>query len=343
MADKERKDKVRSVHHPSGSSGAGFNFLPSIFGGRRPAPAPAVTSRISTSIESSTRRSIDHDHLDLPLSSKDKGSSASLSIPDVPPPRSVSPAPFDLEGALRVMDPESKEPNEVLSQMVKATAVHLANVLLASTSEDVFVESSSNTNAPTEDQLKTMYLRAYHLASPSSDPQLRIAAIRLLAALFATSPPPKSALTLDRDMEQVTTLGLFKIITTPSSDNTTSLEQTNVIVGALKALTKNGSEVEGMSGLVGWLVKALGSITDEWTKYCSARDDATNDWPERQKVSLTSVTDLTISHSPSRQSDPPLQQKSHLPSSSSYTPLFHPISLSLDQRILLEWFNPCST
>lgn len=284
MMDKDRRD--RSGHSASGShsSGAGaLSFLPSIFG-RRPAPAPAVTSRISTSVtENNTRKSIDHDAMDpLPTAGKDKG--VNLGIPDIPPPRRApSPAPFDLEGALQVMDPKNKEPNEVMSQMVKATAVYLANLLISS--EDVFVETSRGDAALTEDQLKTLYLRAYNLASPSSNSTLRIAAIRLLAALFATSPPPKDHSKSDQRMELITTRSLYKIITTASSDNSTSLEQTNVIVGALKALTKNGVEVEGMSGLVGWLVKALSQITDEWIKYCSVKDDHTNDWTERSKVS----------------------------------------------------------
>jgi hypothetical protein len=181
------------------------------------------------------------------------------------------------------MDPQNKESNEVLSQMVKATAVHLANLLI--TSEDVFVETSSQeAGALTNDQVKTLYLRAYNLASPSSEPTLRIAAIRLLAALFATSPPPKDHSTAEQRMELITTRSLYRIITTASSDNSNSLEQTNVIVGALKALTKNGVEVEGMSGLVGWLVRAISQITDEWTKYCSARDDPSSEWSDRSKV-----------------------------------------------------------
>jgi hypothetical protein len=296
MTDKDRRD--RSGHNPSGSHpGTGaLSFLPSIFG-RRPAPAPAVTSRISTSVtEGNTRKSIDHDAVDpLPTSSKDKG--VNLGIPEIPPPRRApSPTPFDLEGALQVMDPKNKESTEVMSQMVKATAVYLANLLI--TSEDVFVETSRHDAALTEDQLKTLYLRAYNLASPSSDSTLRIAAIRLLAALFATSPPPKDHSKTDQRMELITTRSLYKIITTPSSDNSTTLEQTNVIVGALKALTKNGAEVEGMSGLVGWLVKALSQITDEWIKYCSVKDDHSNDWTERSKVSLIHLCGTVLTPQP---------------------------------------------
>jgi len=290
MMDKDRKD--RSGHNASGSHSSALSFLPSIFG-RRPATAPAVTSRISTSVtDGNTRRSIDHDSIDpVPASSKDKG--LNLGVPDIPPPRRApSPTPFDLEGALQVMDPKNRESNEVMSQMVKATAVYMANLLI--TSEDVFVESNRGDVALTEDQLKTLYLRAYNLASPSSESTLRIAAIRLLAALFATSPPPKNHSKLDERMELITTRSLYKIITTASSDNSTSLEQTNVIVGALKALTKNGTEVEGMSGLVGWLVKALSQITDEWIKYCSVKDDASNDWTERSKVSFPSCNEWPI-------------------------------------------------
>jgi hypothetical protein len=289
ISDKDRRD--RSGHSASGShsSGAGaLSFLPSIFGRR---PAPAVTSRISTSVtDSNTRKSIDHDRVETAAPPKDKVDKANnaLGIPDIiPPRRAASPTPFDLEGALQVMDPKNKESNEVLSQMVKATAVNLANLLI--TSEDVFVESDKqDENAPTSDQLKTLYLRAYNLASHSSEQTLRIAAIRLLAALLATSPPPKDHSKADQRMELITTRSLYKIITTASSDNSTSLEQINVIVGALKALTKNGADVEGMSGLVGWLVKALGQITDEWTKYCSAGEDFASDWNDRSKVKLNS-------------------------------------------------------
>lgn len=293
----ERDRSNRTGHSASGSHSSGtgaLSFLPSIFG-RRVAPAPAVTSRVSTSVtDGNTRRSIDHDHVDPITATREQANNnLNLGIPDIiPPRRAPSPAPFDLEGALQVMDPVNKEPNEVLSQMVKATAVFLANLLI--TSEDVFVESSKHEAALTDDQLKTLYLRAYNLASPSSEPTMRIAAIRLLAALFATSPPPKDHSKNDQRMELITTKSLYKIITTASSDNSTSLEQTNVIVGALKALTKNGSEVEGMSGLVGWLVKALSQITDEWIRYCSSKDDLASDWNERSKVCPSSTAMLTF-------------------------------------------------
>jgi hypothetical protein len=343
MTDKDRRD--RSGHNPSGSHpGTGaLSFLPSIFG-RRPAPAPAVTSRISTSVtEGNTRKSIDHDAMDsLPTTGKDKG--VNLGVPEIPPPRRApSPTPFDLEGALQVMDPKNKESTEVMSQMVKATAVYLANLLI--TSEDVFVETSRHDAALTEDQLKTLYLRAYNLASPSSDSTLRIAAIRLLAALFATSPPPKDHSKTDQRMELITTRSLYKIITTPSSDNSTTLEQTNVIVGALKALTKNGAEVEGMSGLVGWLVKALSQITDEWIKYCSVKDDHSNDWTERSKVSIVNLHGTLLTFSPShlRRSNRPMLQKSLPPLLSSFTPSSDPKLLYSDQPTSPESSSRCLT
>lgn len=188
---------------------------------------------------------------------------------------------------MRFMAPKSGESPELIVQMVKATAVYLAGLLI--TNEDIFSESNQTqkdgNNLPTKDQLRTLYLRAYNFASPSSESSLRIAATRLLAALFATSPPPRTPLEADPDMEPITVHSLYRAVITPSSDNTTSLEQVFVIVGALKALTKNGAEVEGLSGLVGWLVKALSNNTDEWIKYCSSRDEAGIDMPERSKVS----------------------------------------------------------
>ena len=329
MSDKERKD--RQGHHPSGShsSGAGaLSFLPSIFG-RRPAPAPAVTSRISTSTADNPRKSIDHDSIEGITSPKDKGNL--LGIPDVlPPRRSPSPAPFDLEEAMRFMAPKSGESPEVIVQMVKATAVYLAGLLI--TNEDMFSEHIENQNpkdgnVPTKDQLQTLYLRAYNFASPSSESSLRIAAIRLLAALFATSPPPKSPLQADPDMEAITVQSLYRAVTTPSSDNTTSLEQTFVIVGALKALTKNGAEVEGLSGLVGWLVKALGNCTDDWIKYCSARDDIGIDMPERTKVSLSLLCSLTETLTVSLQVQPfaPIRPATGADVQSSIIDLLHAI------------------
>lgn len=184
---------------------------------------------------------------------------------------------------MQVMSSKSGESTEVLCQMVKATAVYLANLLISN--EDIFSDSSKKDGAsPTEAQLKTLYGRAYNLASPSSDASLRIAAIRLLAALIATWPPPRRQLDTDSDMELITVSTLFRTITTPSSDNTSSLEQRFVIVGALKALTKNGTEIEGLNGLVGWLVRALGRTTDEFTRYCSSRDDVAFEIPDRSKV-----------------------------------------------------------
>lgn len=284
MADKDRKD--RPGHQSSGShstSGTGaFYLLPNIFG-RRTAPAPAITSRVSTSSSDRPRSSVEHDALKTVGPAHDKPSS--LGVPDASSiRRSPSPVSFDLEGALEVMSPRSGESTEVLCQMVKATAVYLANLLI--TNDDIFSDSSKqDVNSPTESQLRILYDRAFNLASPSSESSLRIAAIRLLAALFATRPPPRRQLHADPEMELITVFSLYRAIITPSSDNTTSLEQTFVNVGALKALTKNGTEVEGLNGLVGWLVKALSRTTDDFIKYCSSRDEAGLDIPDRSKVS----------------------------------------------------------
>lgn len=224
---------------------------------------------------------------------------------------------------MKVMSPKSGESTEVLAQMVKATAVYLANLLV--TQEDIFADPSKKDDShPTESQLKTLYLRAYNLASPSSEGSLRIASIRLLAALFATSPPPRRQLDAEPDMELITVTSLYRAITTPSSDNTASLEQTSVIVGALKALTKNGTEVEGLSGLVGWLVKALGRSTDDWTAYCSSREDGSIDWPDKSKVGTDARLDWLSADSDRFSRLPPSSLQphpmSHAQSSSCCTP-----------------------
>lgn len=184
-----------------------------------------------------------------------------------------------------MMDAGAEESSEVLSEIVKASAVYLANLLI--NQDDIFstIDTTAKVQTPSPDQIKALYLHAYTYADPSSAPGLRISGIRLLAALFATKAPPLLQSEADFGMEKITVRSLYKLLTTPAPDNVHSIEQIFVTVGALKALTRNGESMDGIAGIVAWLIKALDTITDEWMQWCSSREEGIPEWSEKTRVS----------------------------------------------------------
>lgn len=69
-----------------------------------------------------------------------------------------------------------------------------------------------------------------------------------------------------------------------------NVDEVYVEVGALKALTKNGIEVDSTEGIVGWLVSSLAAMQDEYIRWCKQTSD--DDWDDvpRQRVCPTTVS-----------------------------------------------------
>ncbi|KAL7423643.1 Tuberous sclerosis 2-like protein [Cryptotrichosporon argae] len=269
MADRERS-RDRPVGQPSSSSssstfGGGRSFLPNLFGRlTNPSKAPAKTDRTEAATDDIlSPRSV---AAALPALQAAAGPDTRPSVP-----------PFDIESALSLMEPGATKTTAELCELVKATSVWLANLLVQK--DDVFsaLDEGSGSEAVRINDLRTLYIRAYHFANPKSDYALRTAAIRLLAALLATVPPPVSPLD-DSPLDlphNITSRSLYALITSSSGGQpgTAQNDQILVEVGALRALTRNGEFVDGMEGIVGWLLKVLGKLKADWLAWCSKRDD----------------------------------------------------------------------
>ena len=241
-----------------------------LFGGSK--RATASVSRTSSGSGDKGRQVGKRDSLEELRSPK------SLS-PHLPPPlvsndlrnRAPSPAPFDLQASLAALQPGAEENPARLVETINSTAAGLYNLHLAT--EDLFASQTPDTKPSIGlAEIRTLYIRAFAYSQSQLDSQTRTAAIRLLAVLIETHPP---ATMTGREAkanlpDSINPRSLYYLITAPTgpSPSISRSDANYVEVGALKALTKNGVEVEGLSGLVGWLSKVLGQIQDEWIAWC---------------------------------------------------------------------------
>nr|WVH01960.1 tuberin [Naematelia aurantialba] len=251
-------------HHSSSSASAGaLSFLPAIFG-RRPVPPATSLAHASPSSRQSSTSGDRAGHVDELASPR----TGSLSLPSR---QEASPRPFHLDLAIDLMQ-NGTESTAELCEIVKATAVWLANQLI---DNDVFAADEKKQVRPQD--LAQLYVKAMDFASPTSDDSLRTAAIRLLAALLATWPPPPSPI-VQSDLPLPDTINartIYALIIAPSGPPTLSamIDAVFVEVGALKALTKNGAEAGSFDGIVGWLVKTLSGIKDVWVAWCTEKEE----------------------------------------------------------------------
>ncbi|BEI87046.1 hypothetical protein CcaverHIS002_0703920 [Cutaneotrichosporon cavernicola] len=245
-------------------------FLPNLFGRRS-------TSHKTKAQQGVTRMSVDESN---PLGSPPAGtvalpsvSAAAASAAGITSPAGTG-ASFDLNTALTLLAPGATKTVAELVEIVKATSVHLANALLDN--------STTTTPGLTElglsaADLRTLYARAMELSDPKQDYNLRTAAIRLLAVLLGGAPPRDSVLDENPyDLPaSVSRRSIYRLITA-FSGGTPGKEATNQIyveVGALKALTREGTTVDGMEGLIGWMLRTLTNLAPYWIQWCSSPAD----------------------------------------------------------------------
>ncbi|WVW80324.1 hypothetical protein I302_102303 [Kwoniella bestiolae CBS 10118] len=227
---------------------------------------------------------------------------------------------FHLEEAIELMNPPSSSENTnntisspELVELIKATSVYINNLQLDDTNDatDPFSTSTSSSSLassvtvtlpPETDEnnsalklispedVKTLYSRAISFSDRRNDSSLRIAGIRLLTSIMTYCPPPRyfseqSKVQLPDTITVRTMHGLIVKSGTVLSELTSEakVDLIGAQVVALKVLTKNGAEVEGLTGLIGWLVNMLEEIKDDWSKWCEMKPNGGNDVSNRPR------------------------------------------------------------
>ncbi|WWC87995.1 uncharacterized protein L201_002897 [Kwoniella dendrophila CBS 6074] len=261
---------------------------------------------------------------------------------------------FHLDEAIHLMDP-SNEPSvspissPELIELIKATSVYITNLKSDNEREDPFSpSSSSSTVIPTitqdldkdierkdnsslesilsEDVIK-LYSRAISFSDRRNEISLRIAGIRLLTSLMTYNPPPKYFSEQSKVVlpDTITVRTMYNLITGSGSlpsdlVGDVKSDLIGVQVMALKILSKNGSEVEGLTGLIGWLMRMLEEIKDDWSKWCEMKPNGGNDVPTRP---------------PKLKPFDPITPYSPLETASAIIDLIHSISLNF-----IDLFDP---
>ncbi|WVQ97066.1 hypothetical protein IAU59_004176 [Kwoniella sp. CBS 9459] len=211
-------------------------------------------------------------------------------------PTAVPPPTFHLDEAIGLMDPGSSTWTSVsgpeLVEHVKATSVYLANILESEEGKsDIFSAPQSHQSEKqakpaqiSPDDLKTLYIRAMAFSDRQTDVSLRIAGMRLLASLMSACPPPRylHENVPDGVPEKVTARSLYSLVVGSSQvSGEKKVDLVGAQVAALKVLTKNGTEVEGLGGVVGWLMRMLDEISGDWAKWCETKISGSTDVSQR--------------------------------------------------------------
>lgn len=246
-----------------------------LFGGGKKATATASVSTASTTKTHATNQA-QHQGRAVDEILSPKSGSASLALPPVGVHevfrRTPSPLPFDLHAAIEAMQVDEDQTGH-LADTVNSTASYLGNLL---STDDIFSnEAKELPGAVSFDDIRTLYVRAAAFANVKTETALRTASIRLLAALIATYPPSYFAKRTELELpDLINVVSLYKLITSPiQAPLAGHVEAVFVQVGALKALTKNGSQVSGLDGIVGWLIRALEGMLDEYAAWCTRKDE----------------------------------------------------------------------
>ncbi|WVR05694.1 hypothetical protein IAU60_002718 [Kwoniella sp. DSM 27419] len=291
LTERERRDKSSgqpSSSHAStplattasGAASAGARFL-----SRR------VWGRASATTKTSTGEDALMDSTGGPAASGSGSAQRKVSTDDISKPPTPT---FHLEEAIQLMDPGSSTFTSVsgpeLVEHVKATSVYLANVVSdygempqSTTVPDKPDQAQHDKPSPVSaENVRILYERAMALADPKTEVPLRTAGIRLLTSLVDVCYPPRYLSDTSRSSPHVATIRSIYAILTASSE--ASGEKKVDLVGAqvmaLQALTKGGREVEGLSGVIGRLLRMLDEIKAEWVQWCESKS-ASGDMPVR--------------------------------------------------------------
>ncbi|KLT42085.1 hypothetical protein CC85DRAFT_285856 [Cutaneotrichosporon oleaginosum] len=281
--DRDPRDHTPSAarESPTSASAASVHplaFLPNLFGRRSTshktrAVAPGVTR---TSIdEGNPLGSPPAGNVALPSVSAASGSGSASNNAAVN--ALASGGVFHLDTALALLAPGATKSTAELVEIVKATSVYLANALLDHSPSDATAPGLTELGLNPGD-MPTLYARAMELSDPKQDYSLRTAAIRLLAVLLGAAPPRDSV--LDENIYDLPTSvsrrAIYRLITSFSGGTPghAATNQIYVEVGALKALTREGTIVDGMEGILGWMLRTFTNLMPYWVQWCSSTADA---------------------------------------------------------------------
>ncbi|WWD18081.1 hypothetical protein CI109_102529 [Kwoniella shandongensis] len=283
-------DRPGPQHAPS-SSGSGLGSsgstsAPRLFSRRAWGLGRAsATTKTSTGQEdytpSSSTLSTPSAHQSLPPPQRQGSTDDVPSGSTTKPPTPI----FHLEEAIHLMDPEGSTFASVsgpeLVEHLKATAIYLDN--LVNETEDVF--SSPADGQPSEDKpdarsevspndINTLYERAMAFVQPQSDLALRIAGLRLLNSLIKVAPPIRYTLeqTTVPLPDHITIRSLYALIARPTEAASGDLKTEFITMQAatLTSLSRGGTQVEGLVGLVGWLLRTLDEVRPDWVRWCES-------------------------------------------------------------------------
>jgi hypothetical protein len=252
MAERERgKDRVTPGQHSNTSSGVWNTLF-----GKRSAAAPTTSKAHATSESRGREREREREVY------VDTGRRGSI-VDEVFSPKSgdegrrgASPARgvFNLEAALELMQ-NGEEKGQVLGEVMRATAVWLG------------LNEEGKAVIKPED-VRVLYDKAVqHADAMETTP--RSSALALLSQMIKLYPPVKSIL----DANPQTTLTRRTVYRTIRGSDSSDCSVIYAQVVALRSLTKEGVEMDEFDGIVGWLVRMVRQVNEEWTSWCSKKQD----------------------------------------------------------------------
>ncbi|WVQ85585.1 hypothetical protein IAT38_007751 [Cryptococcus sp. DSM 104549] len=199
---------------------------------------------------------------------------------------------FHLDEAIRLIDPGGVDFSAIsapeMVQLVNATAVFLRNVV--DDKGDVFAPPGEGEGEGVErvkpGDIKQLWAHATTFADRKTEPDIRIAGLRLVASLLVACPPPRLLSEVsehgvaDADPARaalpssITARTVYGMIIAPTEGGVPPEKKAEMLfvqVEALRALTKGGKEVEGLAGIVGWLVRMLKEFKGDWETWCARK------------------------------------------------------------------------
>ena len=167
---------------------------------------------------------------------------------------------FSIESAIQVMDEERSTTR--LCHVVNATSAYILNR-----------QQDAKDPIPVQ-EIEALLFKAQTFSNDKSDTPLRMAALRLMAPLLTHTSGDD-----DRSRSLTDDESLYKLIVAGTTPWTSSIVAESVFVktGCLRALTQDGRETHGMDGIVGWLVRSLETVRDEWIAWCQNGDQRSDD------------------------------------------------------------------
>ncbi|WVN85619.1 uncharacterized protein L203_100768 [Cryptococcus depauperatus CBS 7841] len=200
---------------------------------------------------------------------------------------------FHLDEAIQLINPNN-DASALISEgerieYVKATAIYLGNAVYEKgdgldSDTPAGVDEERTEQKILSDNIRTLYTLSMGFAACYTNMPLRIAGLRLLASLLLICPPTPY-ITEDScstfSLPETTTMrSVYEIVIGTSNEGSapseSKLELLSVQVDALWALTRGGVKVESLAGIVGWLIRHLGEIKEDWAIWCASGEAAQN-------------------------------------------------------------------